>query len=109
MVAERRTDDEGMDLGTDERRADQVHRVGTASTEGQMLAASDSLHGAGTLLADLQRTVDVQSVWARVPGGRARALDTYRKLQVRLQEAGLGSPIVEELRQVIGLLDAVPA
>jgi (p)ppGpp synthase/HD superfamily hydrolase len=109
MVAERRRDDDGMDLSPDERRADQLRRLATASAEGRMLAAADALHNAGTLRADLRRTVDVQSVWARVPGGRERALDSYRRLHARLQETALGGGIVDELRQIVAALDAIPA
>lgn len=109
MVAERRTDDEGHDLGPDERRDDQLRRLATASVEGQMLAAADALHWAGTLLADLRRTVEVQSVWARVPGGRARALDHHRRLHARLREVALGGAILDELREIVGALDAIPA
>ena len=105
MVAERRTDDEGLDLSPDERRADLLERLGHASAEGQVLAAAEALHGAGTLLADLRRTVDAQAVWARVPGGRARVLDAYRRLHDRLASTGSRGGIIDELRETVSALE----
>ena len=109
MAAERRADDEGMELSPDERRDDLLGRLRDASPEGQMLAAADALHGTGTLLADLRRTVDVQSVWKRVPGGRARSLDWYRRLHAGLAESGLRGAILDELRETVRALADIPA
>lgn len=109
MASERRTDDEGMELSPDERRDDLLGRLRAASPEGQMLAAADALHGAGTLLADLRRTVDVQSVWKRVPGGRERTLDWYRRLHARLVESGRRTAILDELQAVVRALAGIPA
>lgn len=106
MATERRLSDEGIEFSADERRAELLARLGAASTEGQLLAAADALHGAGTLLADLRRTVDVQSVWGRVAGGRQAALQGYQRLHDRLREAGFQSPILDELRETISALGA---
>ena len=108
MVAERRSDDNGLELSAAERREDVVRRRANASTEAQVLAVADALHNAGTLLADLRRTVDVQSIWARVPGGRIRALGTYQRFQERLDECGFRAPILEELRETVSALAAIP-
>jgi HD domain-containing protein len=107
MASERRSDDEGLELSPEERREDVLSRLGTASAEGQVLAAAKALHGAGTLLADLRRTVEAQSVWARVPGGRERLLDAYRRLHDRLAESGLRAGILDELRETIAALSAI--
>ena len=104
MAAERRVDDEGLDLSPDERREDLYARLANATDEGRVLAAAEALHGAGTLLADLRRTVDAQSVWARVPGGRERMLDTSRRLLDRLSQSGLRGGIHDELRETIEAL-----
>lgn len=109
MAAQRRTDDDGLELSTDERRNDLLGRLRDASPEGQMLAAADALHGAGTLLADLRRTVDAQSVWARVPGGRERTLDWYRRLHGRLVELGNRTAILDELHETVTALAGIPA
>jgi len=108
MVTERRTDDEGLELSPEERRADLLERLGKASADGQVLAAAEALHGAGTLLADLRRTVEVQSVWGRVPGGKDRILETYRRLHDRLAGAGLRAAVLDELRETITALESIP-
>jgi HD domain-containing protein len=109
MVSERRSDDEGLELSPDERREDRLARLAAASEEGKTLAAAEALHGAGTLLADLRRTVDLNSVWGRVPGGRERMLDAYRHLHDRLAAVGLRSGILDELRETLDALAGVPA
>jgi len=109
MASERRTDDEGMELSPDERRDDLLGRLRDASPEGQILAAADALHGAGTLLADLRRTVDVQSAWKRVPGGRERILDWHHRLHARLVESGQRHAILNELHETVSALANIPA
>ena len=104
MAAERRVDDEGTDLSPDERREDLLARLSSATEEGKVLAAAEALHVAGTLLADLRRTVDAQAVWTRVPGGRDRLLDSYRRLHDRLSSSGLRGGIADELRETIEAL-----
>lgn len=103
MAAERRVDDEGMDLSPEERREDLLTRLASATEEGKVLAAAEALHAAGTLLADLRRTVDAQAVWARVSGGRDR-VESYRRLHDRLASSGLRGGILDELRETIEAL-----
>ena len=106
-VSERRTDDDGMDLGPDDRREDRLRRLAEASSESRFLAAAAALHNAGTLLADLQRTVDVQSVWARVSGGKSRTLDVYRRLHAHLEAAGTPGHVLEELGATLAALATI--
>jgi (p)ppGpp synthase/HD superfamily hydrolase len=108
MASERRADDEGLEMSPEERRTDLLTRLGQSDRQGQMVAASRALHGAGTLLADLRRTVEVQSVWARVPGGKDRAIEAYRRLYQRLRDTGFQSPILDELRETVESLSAIP-
>ena len=108
MATERRTDDEGLDMNPEERRDDLLHRLAVAPPESRFLAAADALHNAGTLLADLRRTMDVQSVWARVPGGKTRALESYRRVHERLSESGTPGTILDELRDTLTALAAIP-
>jgi (p)ppGpp synthase/HD superfamily hydrolase len=108
MASKRRTDDEGLDLAPEERREDQLNRLAIALPESRFLVAADALHNVGTLLADLRRTVDVQSVWARVPGGKARTLESWRRLHERLAESGTPGPILDELRQNLDELATIP-
>ena len=108
QASERRHDDEGSELSPDERRADFLQRLGSADEAGRVLAAAEALHGAGSLLADLRRTVDVQSVWARIPGGRDRSIAAFRQLHERLADVGLRAPILDELREIVESLSAIP-
>src|SRR5688572_22766698 len=107
MATERRTTDDGVELSPDERRNDLLARLARASVEGRTVAAADALHGAGTLLADLRRTVDAESLWSRVSGGRARTLDSYQQLCDRLSASDPGAAIVGELRDTITALASI--
>lgn len=108
-ATERRVNDAGLELGPDERRQDLYERLGQSSAEARTLAAARALHAAGTLLADLARTVDVESVWSRLPGGRTRTLETYRRLLDHLSASGDRGEVLDELRATIDALDGVPA
>jgi (p)ppGpp synthase/HD superfamily hydrolase len=101
VATERRTTEDGLELSADERREDWLDRLAGASPEGRMVSAAEALHGAGTLLADLRRTVDASSVWTRVPGGRARALQLYQRLCDRLSGLDPQAPILDELRTIV--------
>ena len=106
-ASERRSTEDGIELSAEERRNEWLDRLGRASPEGRMLAAAAALHGAGTLLADLRRTVDASSVWTRVPGGREKALETYRRLCDRLSELDPQAPILDELRTIVNALASI--
>lgn len=107
-ASERRVDDDGLDLDPAGRREDLLQRLGQASRDVRILAAAEALHSAGTLLADLRRTVDVQSVWARVSGGRPRTVDWLQRLCDRLGTTPDAPPIVDELRATVRALGEVP-
>jgi hypothetical protein len=104
MASERRMTDDGVELSPIERRAEFLSRLEHAESEGRVLAAAKALHGAGTLLADLRRTMDVQSVWSRVPGGRTRTLEAYHQLCDRLTALDPRAPILDELRATLTAL-----
>ena len=103
-ASERRATEDGIELSAEERRYEWLDRLGRASPEGRMLTAAEALHGAGTLLADLRRTMDASSVWSRVPGGREKALETYQRLRDRLSELDPGAPILDELQNIVSAL-----
>lgn len=107
LATERRITDDGVERSAEDRRDHWLDRLGHASAEGRMLAAAEALHGAGTLLADLRRTVDASTVWTRAPGGRERALETYQRLCDRLSELDPRAPILDELRTVLNDLAAI--
>lgn len=107
MASERRTDGDGTELSAEERRLDLIERLDTASEAGRVLVAAEALHTAGTLLADLRRTVDRAAVWSRVPGGSDRTLAGLRRLHGRLAALGLPSPLVAELESTIAALGSL--
>lgn len=100
-VAERRTDDEGVELSPEERKRDAVTRLASASTSARWVAAADALHSVGTILADLKRTDYPETVWSRTPRGREGTIKFYRALCERLVEVGFDAPILEELRHAV--------
>jgi HD domain-containing protein len=106
-ASERRSSERGTELSAEERRNEWLDRLGRASPEGRMLAAAEALHGAGTLLADLRRTMDTSTVWTRVLGGRDKALETYQRLCDRLSALDPGAAILDELRTILSDLAAI--
>ncbi len=109
MASERRSDDDGMELSADERRDDLLSRLAIAAPAARIVAAADALHVAGSLLADLRRTRDAQSVWGRLPGGRARTLSTLGRLHERLVSSPAPAPIVAELGGILQALASIAA
>jgi (p)ppGpp synthase/HD superfamily hydrolase len=107
MAAERRLDDEGAELSAEERRADVVARLHRVSDDARWLVAADTLHAAASLLADLERTVEAETVWRRLALGR-RTVDGYRRVHDRLVEVGFREPIVGELDATIRALEQLP-
>jgi len=105
MAAERRVDDEGTELNADERRDDVLARLALASEDARWLVAADTLHAAGSLLADLRRTVEADSVWSRLPLGRDRTVREFRRVHDRLSETHFAAPILGELEATITALE----
>ena len=104
-VVERRYDDEGTEMSSDERKDDLLRRLGEATPRARWVAAADLLHAGGTLLADLRRTEFPEAVWARVAGGREGAIRWFRRVYDRLKETGFDAPIMEELGSVAEMLE----
>jgi (p)ppGpp synthase/HD superfamily hydrolase len=105
MAAERRADDDGAELSAEERRDDVLRRLAGASIGARWLVAADTLHAAGTLLADLTRTVDAGSVWSRLPHGREKTVGTFRRTHGRLAELGFRDEILDELDATVRALE----
>jgi (p)ppGpp synthase/HD superfamily hydrolase len=109
-VTHRRVDDDGIELSHDERRDDYLERLSQASEPARWVCAADKLHNASTVLADLRRTIDPNSVWSRFNGGREATIRWYRRVFDRLQEIGFTGEIMAELeRAVVGLEEYEPA
>jgi (p)ppGpp synthase/HD superfamily hydrolase len=104
-VTYRRNDDDGVELSGDERKVDYLERLTTANDEARWVCAADKIHNASSIVADLRRTVDPQTVWSRFSGGKAGTARWYRQVYERLREVGFNAPIMTELDQVSGELD----
>jgi HD domain len=105
-TVERRVDDDGVELAPDERRDDALARLAAASDCARWVGAAHALHGAGTLLADLRRTIDPGTVWTRFAGGPAETVRGYRRVVDRLRDVGFAAEIMMELESVVGALEA---
>ncbi|HVF39823.1 MAG TPA: HD domain-containing protein [Gemmatimonadaceae bacterium] len=104
-VTHRRVDDDGVELSSDERKQDYLHRIGEASETARWVCAADKLHNANSVLSDLRRTMDPDSVWSRFTGGRTGTVKWYRDVLSRLEEVGFEAPIMEELRAAVVALE----
>ncbi len=105
-VTHRRLDDEGVEFSHDERRDDYLERLELASETARWVCAADKLHNAGTILADLRRTIDPNSVWSRFNGGKEATIRWYRRVYDRLKEIGFSGEIMDELGRVVVDLEA---
>jgi len=105
-VTYRRTDDDGVELSHDERRDDYLARLSGASEAARWVCAADKLHNAGSLLADLRRTIDPSTVWNRFGAGRDATIRWYRRVYDRLAELGFKGEIMRELEPVVTALEA---
>lgn len=104
-VTKRRTDDDGVELSREEIKADYLERLGTAREAAHWVCAADKVHNAGSLLADLRRTIDADTVWGRFGGGREGTLQWYRGVRDRLTQVGFSAPILDELRELVDALE----
>lgn len=105
-VTHRRLDDDGVELSHEERRDDYLERLDRASETARWVCAADKLHNAGTILADLRRTIDPNSVWSRFTGGKEATIRWYRRVYDRLNEIGFQGEIMDELGRVVVDLEA---
>jgi len=100
-VTHRRVDDDGIELSTDDRRDDYIERLARASDVARWVCAADKLHNASSILADLRRTIDPDTVWSRFTGGRESTVRWYLRVYDRLRELGFGGEIMQELGSVV--------
>ncbi|MFL5597284.1 MAG: HD domain-containing protein [Gemmatimonadaceae bacterium] len=103
-VTYRRNDDDGVELSGEERREDYLERLERANEEARWVCVADKIHNAATIIADLRRTVDPETVWNRFGSGRVGTARWYRQVYERLREVGFDAPIMAELDKVSGEL-----
>jgi (p)ppGpp synthase/HD superfamily hydrolase len=105
QVTYRRLDDEGVELSSAQRKEDYLERLSDANEPARWVCAADKLHNARSILSDLQRTLDPQTIWSRFGGGREGTVKWYRDVYERLKSVGFDTPIMEELRATVEELE----
>jgi (p)ppGpp synthase/HD superfamily hydrolase len=104
-VTHRRVDDDGVELSSDERKSDYLARLAAANDAARWVCAADKVHNANSILSDLRRTADPDSVWSRFNVGKAGTVKWYRDVLRRLEEIGFNEPIVAELATAVADLE----
>ena len=99
-VTQRTADDQGIELSSDERKDDYLDRLSQTGERARWVCAADKVHNGNSILADLRRTIDPDTVWSRFSSGREGTIRWYRRIYQRLSELGFEAPIMGELRQV---------
>ena len=106
-VTQRQVDEEGIELSSEERKDDYLARLAAASERARWVCAADKIHNGSSILADLKRTLDPDTVWSRFAAGRSGTVRWYRRVYERLRELGFDAPIMDELREVAEELERV--
>ena len=104
-VTHRQTDEEGVELSSEERKDDYLARLAAAPPRARWVCAADKIHNGSSILADLNRTMDPDTVWSRFNAGRTGTVRWYRRVYERLREVGFDEPIMDELRDVAEALE----
>ena len=104
-VTLRRSDDDGVELSHDDQRDDFLVRLDIAPDAARWVCAADAIHTASTILADLKRTIDPDSVWGRFHWGKDGTVRWYRRLYEQLRNQGFHFPIMDELALVTEALE----
>jgi (p)ppGpp synthase/HD superfamily hydrolase len=104
-VTHRRADEDGNEFDKDEKKADYLLRLANASECARWVCAADKVHNGSSILADLRRTMDPDTVWNRFSVGREGTIRWYRAVYERLREVGFDAPILAELRDVAEALE----
>jgi len=106
-VTYRKHDDDGVELSGEDRKVDYLERLAGASEEARWVCAADKVHNASSIISDLRRTVDPETIWGRFGGGRAGIGRWYRQVYERLRELGFDAPIMVELDKASGELQTL--
>lgn len=101
QVTQRRLDDDGVELSSADRKIDYLERLSEATEKARWVCAADKLHNGRSILSDLKRTMDSQTIWSRFSGGREATVAWYRDVHEKLMALGFDAPIMEELKQTV--------
>lgn len=104
-VTHRVVDEEGIELSSEERKDDYLARLAAASDRARWVCAADKIHNGSSILADLDRTLDPDTVWSRFNVGRLGTVRWYRRVYERLRELHFAGEIMDELRDVAERLE----
>ena len=104
-VTHRKHDESGAEFSPEEVRNDYLERLGSASDRARWVCAADKLHNANSLMADLQRTIEPNTVWSRFKAGRTGTMWWYRAVYDRLKEVGFKAPIMGEFEKTVLALE----
>ncbi|MEP6619246.1 MAG: HD domain-containing protein [bacterium] len=104
-VTHRVVDEEGIELSSEERKDDYLARLAAASERARWVCAADKIHNGNSILADLNRTLDPDTVWSRFNVGRLGTVRWYRRVHDRLRELHFAGAIMDELRDVAERLE----
>ena len=105
QVTKRKVDEEGEPLSSEDQKTDYLERLGASGERARWVCAADKIHNAHSILADLRRTVDPDTVWSRFRVGREGTIRWYRQVYDRLRELGFTASIMEELRVAVEELE----
>ena len=104
-VTHRKHDDNGDEFSSDERKQDYLARLADAPERARWVCAADKLHNANSILSDLQRTIQPDSVWTRFKAGKEGTVRWYRDVYERLKQIGFDAPIMSELKRTVEVLE----
>ena len=105
-VTNRREDDDGIALSSQEKKRDYLERLAHADTSARWVCAADRIHNGSTILADLRRSLEPERYWERFNAGRDGTIQFHRAVHARLKELGFDAPIMGELDDVARALEA---
>lgn len=98
-------DDEGEEFTSEEKKQDYLRRLAVASDRARWVCAADKLHNANSILSDLQRTIQADSVWSKFKVGKEGTIRWYRSVYDRLRELEFKAPIMSELERTVRSLE----
>jgi (p)ppGpp synthase/HD superfamily hydrolase len=104
-VTHRKYDDDGEEFSRDERNQDYLDRLKGATARALWVCAADKLHNANSILSDLKRTMEPDSIWGRFKVGKEGTQRWYRSVYARLVELEFEAPIMSELEQTVQTLE----
>ncbi len=100
-VTHRKHDDDGNEFSPEDRKADYLERLATASESARWVCAADKLHNANSILSDLRRTIEPDSVWNRFKIGKEGTVRWYRAVYERLRTLKFTGEIMTELEATV--------